>query len=156
VEVDCPTGTYNRNRHFRANAGGSLLRGVFYCVPKSQRFDAGRFAATENVEEYLEFRPPESVIKDMADDACSDIEGRVVESLPQEQQHQWVLRPAYTLTPIEFEELHALWFRGRVEQPLIRELAGITHSEELKQELNRILALPRLKFEEEKPGSPSL
>ena len=124
----------------------------FIVFPKSQRLDARRFAATENVKEYLKLRPPESVITDMADDACREIEGKVVEWLPQEQHHQWILGPAYTLTPIGFKELRALWFRGRVEEP-IREMAGITHSEELKQKLNRILSLPRLKFEEEKPAS---
>jgi hypothetical protein len=64
----------------------------FVVFPKSQRLDARRFAATENVKEYLKLRPPESVITDMADDACREIEGKVVESLPQEQQHQWLLQ----------------------------------------------------------------
>ena len=39
----------------------------FVVFPKSQRLDARRFAATENVKEYLKLRPPESVITDIAD-----------------------------------------------------------------------------------------
>ncbi|PYJ48291.1 MAG: hypothetical protein DME87_13675 [Verrucomicrobia bacterium] len=86
----------------------------------------------------------------MRDAAQAEIEAKVVKSLPKEQQYQWIRLAAYTLTPIEFDELRVLWFRGRVEEP-IRQMVGITRSAELKQELDRILALPRLKFREEKP-----
>jgi hypothetical protein len=88
----------------------------------------------------------------VADDARAAIEAKVVESLPEERQYQWILGPAYTLTPIELEDLCTLWIRGRVEEP-IRQMARITRSQELKKELNRILALPHLKFKEEKPAS---
>src|SRR5205807_5041315 len=63
----------------------------FIVFPKSQRLEPYRFAATENVQEYLNCQPPEGVITEMADRACREIEGKVVESLPQEQQHQWIL-----------------------------------------------------------------
>src|SRR6266567_3394557 len=124
----------------------------FILFQKSQRLDPCRLLGTENVKEYLELRTPEGVIEEMVNDARAEIEKQVVESLPQQQQYQWILGPAYTLTPIAFEELHALWFRGRVEEP-IRQMAAITQSEELKKKLNRILKLPKLKFKEEKPSS---
>jgi hypothetical protein len=124
----------------------------FILFQKSQRLDSGRLLGRENVKEYLEFRTPEGVIEDMTDDARAEIEKQVIESLPEEKQHQWILAPAYTLTPIELEDLRALWIRGRVEEP-IRQIARITRSEELKQELNRMFSLPQLKFREEKPAS---
>src|SRR5262249_698803 len=95
---------------FEQTRDDRFLAEYFIVFPKSRRLEPCILAATEHVEEYLKFRPPESVVTDMADNACSEIEAKVVESLPQEQQHQWVLRrPAYTLTPIEFDELRALW-----------------------------------------------
>jgi hypothetical protein len=107
-------------------------------------------SGAESVKEYIEFRTVEGVIQDMRDAAQAEIEEKVVKSLPKDQQYQWIRLAAYTLTPIEFDELRVLWFRGRVEVP-IRQMVGITRSAELKQELDRILALPRLKFTEEKP-----
>jgi hypothetical protein len=123
----------------------------FILFQKSQRLDSCRFSCSENAKEYLELRTPEDIVKDVTDDARAEIEGKLVESLPKEERHQWILGPAYTLTPIQFEDLRALWFRGRIEKP-IRELARITRSEELKHELNQILNLPRAKFEQEKPA----
>jgi hypothetical protein len=127
----------------------------YFILFQKSPLDGCRFSpsSAESVKEYLEFRTVEGVIQDMRDDAQAEIEKKVVESLPTEQQHQWILGPAYTLTPIEFEDLRALWFRGRFEEP-IREMANNTRSEELKQELNRMLALPRPKFNEEKPIPP--
>src|ERR1044071_8950242 len=62
-------------------------------------------SGAESVKEYLEFRTVEGVIQDMRDAAQAEIEGKVVKSLPKEQQYQWIRLAAYTLTPIEFDEL---------------------------------------------------
>jgi hypothetical protein len=121
----------------------------FILFPKSQRLDGRRLRGTEHVKEYLELRPPGSVIEDMADEAQAEIEGNVVESLPEEQQRQWVLPPTYTLTPIEFDELRALWIRGRIEEGFIRQIVEVTGSLELKDVLRKIFELPRLTFKEE-------
>src|SRR6266852_8809620 len=87
----------------------------FILYQKSQRLDSCRLSSpksAESVKEYLEFRTPEGIMQDMADAAQVEIEGDLVESLSREQQHQWILGPAYTLAPIEFEELRTLWIRG--------------------------------------------
>lgn len=127
----------------------------FVLFQKSQHLDSCRASCKneEDAKEYLELRTPEGVIGDMKDAACAEIEARAVKSLPEEQQYRWILGPAYTLTPIAFDELRVLWFRGRVEEP-IRQMVGITRSMELKRELDRMLALSRPKFNEEKPIPP--
>jgi hypothetical protein len=127
----------------------------FILYQKSQLLDSCRASCknAEEAKEYLELRMPEGVIQDMRDAAQAEIEGKVVKSLSKEHQYQWILRAAYTLTPMKFEDLRTLWFRGRVEEP-IRQTARITRSMELKRELDRILALPLLKFKEEKPIPP--
>src|SRR6266498_4979370 len=105
----------------------------FILFQKSERLESCRYSCAEGVREYLELRTPEAVIQDVADDARAEIEAKVVESLPEERQYQWILGPAYTLTPIEFEDLRALWIRGHLEEA-IRQMARTTRSEELKQE----------------------
>jgi hypothetical protein len=137
---------------FEQTADDFFFAEYFILYQKSQRVEGGRLAGTETVKEHLELRKPEGVIEDMADDARAEIEAKVVEKLPEQQQHQWVLPPAYTLTPIEFEDLRALWFRCRVKEEPIREMIRLTRSQELKHELDKILALPHLKFRKEKLG----
>lgn len=121
----------------------------FILYQKSQRPTSCRYLCKENAREFLEIRTPEKVVEDVADYALAEIEGKLVESRPEEEQFKWIRRPAYTLTPIGLEDLRALWFRGRIEEP-IREMARITRSAELKDELNQILNLPRPKYTLEK------
>jgi hypothetical protein len=105
--------------------------------------------SAEGVKEFLQDQTPDDVIKERTAAAQAEIEGKVVESLQTEQlQHQWILG-AYTLEEIEFKDLRALWIRGRFQEP-IRQMAHLTRSVELQRDLNQMLALPHLRFTEDK------
>lgn len=126
----------------------------FILYQKTQRVFSCRYLCREHAKEFLEARPPEEVIEDTAEYARAEIEGQLVEKLPEEQQFKWVLGPPYTLTPIKLEQLRTFWFRGQLDEP-IRQMYNTSRSVELKHELEKIFSLPRLKLQRENPAYPN-
>jgi hypothetical protein len=124
----------------------------FILYEKSQNAFGCRLSSprsAEDVKEFLQDQTPDDVIQERTAAAQAEIEGKVVESLQTEQQQQQWILGAYTLKPIEFKDLRALWIRGRFQEP-IRQMARLTRPAELKRDLERLLRLPDLKFNEEK------
>lgn len=114
---------------------------------------ACRIRCSNGAEDYLALRGPDDLISDTAEHAARELEGSKIDKLPLQQQTWWALNVKFEFTKTDTNPLITAWYRGQLHAEMA-EMRRITRSIGLRHELDRIFALPKIQWTEERPPEP--